>query len=70
MEGFGQFDTEGCIPDIVNGAKNVRELYEKVNDTSGAVTACQSWSRRCEGRGGGLVCLMGPSGQPDLEWQT
>lgn len=40
VEGFGQFDTEGCIPDTVNGAKNVRELYEKVNDTSGTVTAC------------------------------
>ena len=61
MEGFGQFDTEGCIPDTVNGAKNVRELYDKVNDTSGGVvTAFQSLSRCFEGLEDGLVLLMRP----------
>ena len=26
--GHGSFDCSGCIPDTVNGAKNVRELYD------------------------------------------
>ena len=61
VEGFGSFDTEGCIPDTVNGAKNVRELYDKVNDTSGGEAARQSLLRCCEGLNGGLVCLVGPT---------
>jgi hypothetical protein len=34
--GFGSFGCEGCIPDGVNGAKFVRDLYELANDTGGA----------------------------------
>lgn len=35
VAGYGEFTTDGCIPDTVNGAKYVRDLYEKVNDTAG-----------------------------------
>lgn len=35
VAGYGEFSTEGCIPDNVNGAKFVRDLYEKVDDTTG-----------------------------------
>lgn len=42
--GHGSFGCEGCIPDTVNGAKFVRDLYEKVGDTFGealwAVFSC------------------------------
>ena len=38
--GYGEFTTEGCIPDTVNGAKYVRDLYEKVNDTAGESYYC------------------------------
>ncbi len=33
--GSGEFTTDGCIPDTVTGAKFVRDLYEKVDDTAG-----------------------------------
>lgn len=33
--GFGSFPPKECIPDTVNGAKYVRDLYEKSNDSSG-----------------------------------
>ena len=33
--GYGNFSTEGCIPDPINGSKYVRDLYEKVDDTIG-----------------------------------
>lgn len=35
VAGYGEFTTDGCIPDTVNGAKFVRDLYEKVHDTAG-----------------------------------
>ena len=35
VAGYGEFTTDGCIPDNVNGAKFVRDLYDKVNDTAG-----------------------------------
>ena len=38
VAGYGEFSTEGCIPDNVNGAKFVRDLYEKVDDTTGKLT--------------------------------
>ena len=61
VEGFGQFDTKGCIPDTVNGAKTVRELYDKVNDTSGGDIAFQSLLGCYEGLDS-LACVVGPSG--------
>lgn len=33
--GQGSFDCEGCIPDTINGAKFVRDLYEKAEDKTG-----------------------------------
>ncbi len=33
--GYGEFPTTDCIPDTVNGAKFVRDLYEKVDDNAG-----------------------------------
>lgn len=33
--GFGEISCEGCIPDTVNGAKYIRDLYEMANDQSG-----------------------------------
>lgn len=33
--GYGSFGCGGCIPDTVNGAKFVRDLYELANDTGG-----------------------------------
>lgn len=47
--GHGSFTCEGCIPDPINGAQFVRDLYEKSSDTSGAC----SWSAG----GGGGRCI-------------
>lgn len=33
--GHGSFGCEGCIPDSVNHAKTVRDLYELASDTGG-----------------------------------
>ena len=33
--GFGNFTAPGCVPDSVNGAKYIRDLYEISNDTIG-----------------------------------
>ena len=38
--GYGSFSCEGCVPDTVNGAKFVRDLYEIAHDTTGACGAC------------------------------
>ena len=37
IAGYGSFPTEGCIPDTVNGAKFIRDLYEKVDDEVGFI---------------------------------
>lgn len=39
QKGFGSFDNEGCIPDMINGAQFVRDLYEMSNDTNGSILA-------------------------------
>lgn len=36
VPGFGSFPPKDCIPDTVNGAKFIRDLYEMSNDESGA----------------------------------
>lgn len=33
--GHGSFGCEGCIPDTVNGAKFIRDLYDRAGDTTG-----------------------------------
>eukprot|EP00879_Flechtneria_rotunda_P000621 GHRR01000734.1.p1 GENE.GHRR01000734.1~~GHRR01000734.1.p1 ORF type:complete len:399 (+),score=90.37 GHRR01000734.1:149-1345(+) len=43
--GHGSFSCEGCIPDTVNGAKFVRDLYEKSNDTIGKYTVPVLWDK-------------------------
>ena len=35
VTGYGEFPTTDCLPDTVNGAKFVRDLYEKVDDNAG-----------------------------------
>lgn len=37
--GNGNFPADDCIPDPINGAKYVRDLYEKVHDTAGDLHA-------------------------------
>lgn len=44
--GHGSFDCEGCIPDTVNKAKFVRDLYEMANDTSGKYTVPVLWDKK------------------------
>ncbi|KAK9835349.1 hypothetical protein WJX81_004140 [Elliptochloris bilobata] len=44
--GFGSFPPHGCIPDKVNGAKSVRELYEKAGDTFGKYTVPVLWDKK------------------------
>lgn len=44
--GYGEFTTEGCIPDNVNGAKFVRDLYEKVDDNAGKYTVPVLWDKK------------------------
>lgn len=44
--GFGSFSCDGCIPDDVNGAKFVRDLYEKSNDTAGKYTVPVLWDKQ------------------------
>jgi len=50
--GNGLFPCDGCIPDIVNGAKNIRELYEKSHDTLGKYTVPVLWCKK----EGTIVC--------------
>ncbi|CAM9395028.1 unnamed protein product [Chrysoparadoxa australica] len=47
--GVGSIGSEGCIPDTVNGARSVRDLYELQNDTSGKYTVPILWDKheRC-----------------------
>jgi len=43
--GFGSFLIEGCTPDVVNGAKFVRDLYELSSDTYGKYTVPVLWDK-------------------------
>ena len=38
--GHGSFDCEDCVPDTVNGAAFIRDLYEKAKDTTGGCVLC------------------------------
>uniref|UniRef100_A0A6B2L987 GST C-terminal domain-containing protein n=1 Tax=Arcella intermedia TaxID=1963864 RepID=A0A6B2L987_9EUKA len=44
--GHGSFNCEGCIPDTVNGARTIRELYDIANDTGGKYTVPLLWCKK------------------------
>ncbi|GMH44725.1 hypothetical protein BSKO_12677 [Bryopsis sp. KO-2023] len=44
--GIGAFPADDCIPDTVNGAKFIRDLYEAVNDTSGKYSVPVLWDKK------------------------
>lgn len=44
--GHGQFPCTACIPDTVNGARTIRELYEKSNDTNGKYSVPVLWDKK------------------------
>ncbi|KAG2426855.1 hypothetical protein HYH02_014708 [Chlamydomonas schloesseri] len=44
--GFGAFPCTGCIPDTVNGAVNVRQLYDMANDTTGKYSVPVLWDKK------------------------
>lgn len=44
--GFGSFDCEGCIPDTVNDAKFVRDLYDLAKDTTGKYSVPVLWDKK------------------------
>jgi putative glutathione S-transferase len=44
--GFGLFGNEGCIPDTVNHAKTLREVYELANDTFGKYSVPVLWDKK------------------------
>mmetsp|Transcript_59628 Transcript_59628/g.189739 ORF Transcript_59628/g.189739 Transcript_59628/m.189739 type:complete len:394 (+) Transcript_59628:70-1251(+) len=46
MEGHGSFSCEGSIPDTVNGAADVRALYEMAGDTEGKYTVPILWDKK------------------------
>lgn len=43
--GFGSFDCRDCIPDPNVGAKSIRDLYDKVDDTNGKYTVPVLWDK-------------------------
>ena len=43
LAGYGSFPPLRCIPDTVNGAKTIRELYDKAGDTFGKSLQVQCW---------------------------
>jgi putative glutathione S-transferase len=45
--GYGSFDCDdACIPDNINGAKTIRDLYELADDTSGKYTTPVLWCKK------------------------
>lgn len=44
--GFNSIDCEGCIPDPINHAKFVRDLYELANDTGGKYSVPVLWDKK------------------------
>jgi putative glutathione S-transferase len=44
--GYGSYDCEGCIPDTVNGASTLRELYEKSDDKTGKYSVPVLWDKK------------------------
>eukprot|EP00744_Colponema_vietnamica_P011390 GILI01016020.1.p1 GENE.GILI01016020.1~~GILI01016020.1.p1 ORF type:complete len:379 (+),score=78.73 GILI01016020.1:101-1138(+) len=45
VSGYGNFSCEGCIPDTINNAATVRELYELSNDTNGKYSVPVLWDK-------------------------
>ena len=43
LAGYGSFPPLRCIPDTVNGAKTIRELYDKAGDTFGKANQVHCW---------------------------
>jgi len=46
VTGHGSFDCRDCIPDPVNGAKSVRDLYELAQDTLGKYSVPVLWDTK------------------------
>ena len=46
QKGFGSFSCEGCIPDTVNGAKFIRDLYELSKDSIGKYSVPVLWDKK------------------------
>jgi len=46
LKGLGSFDNEGCIPDPINNAKFVRDLYELSKDTNGKYSVPVLWDKK------------------------
>eukprot|EP01006_Ploeotia_vitrea_P054626 TRINITY_DN67909_c4_g1_i1.p1 TRINITY_DN67909_c4_g1~~TRINITY_DN67909_c4_g1_i1.p1 ORF type:complete len:387 (-),score=17.69 TRINITY_DN67909_c4_g1_i1:485-1552(-) len=46
LKGHGSFNCDGCIPDMLNCFKTVRDLYEASNDTNGKYTTPVLWCKR------------------------
>ena len=44
--GYGSFPPSGCVPDTVNGAKFVRDLYELAHDTGGKYSVPVLWDKK------------------------
>lgn len=44
--GYGEFCCDGCVPDSVNGATFVRDLYELAGDTNGKYTVPVLWDKK------------------------
>lgn len=43
--GYGSIACDGVVPDIINGATSVRELYDLSNDSSGKYTVPVLWDK-------------------------
>jgi len=43
--GWGAFSCDGCIPDYINGARTIRDLYELSKDTEGKYTVPVLWDK-------------------------
>ncbi|KAG2483117.1 hypothetical protein HYH03_018007 [Edaphochlamys debaryana] len=44
--GHGSFGCEGCVPDEINGAKFVRDLYDMAHDTTGKYSVPVLWDKK------------------------
>jgi putative glutathione S-transferase len=44
--GFGSLSCKGCIPDTINNASTIRELYEMAGDTLGKYTVPVLWDKK------------------------
>lgn len=45
VSGYGSIACDGVVPDNINGARSIRELYELSNDTSGKYTVPVLWDK-------------------------